>query len=336
MRQMTYTAPAKLEWLDVPEPELQGPGEALVRPIAVARCDVDRPMLMGITPFKPPFAFGHEFVAEVISVGANVASFRPGERVLVSFQICCGECERCRRGVTGSCLSVPWLSSYGFGGRGEWGGAVSDLVRVPFAEAMMVAVPANVDPVSVASCDNIPDGWRTVGPPLRETSRAPVLVIGGGAISVGLYAAAAAVALGSPQVDYVDSDGERLELARSAGANPIEGPPPRKLGPYPITVDASASPHGLACTLRSTEPGGICTSVGIYFQPETPVPLLDMYTNGITFKTGRVNARAHMLDILDLVSSGRLHPERLTTLTAPWEDAPEAFAADTTKVVVVR
>jgi len=336
MRQLTFVGSGRLEWQDVPEPELQSPGEAIVRPIAVARCDVDLPILSGFAPFRPPFAFGHEFVAEVLLVGENVREFQPGQKVVVWFQITCGECDRCRRGLTGSCVSVPVGAAYGFGARGDWGGALSDLVRVPFADGMLAAVPDGIAPVSVASPDNLADGWRTVGPFLEETPGASVLIVAGGALSVGLYAAAIACALGSRQVDYVDTDRERLDLAKSLGANPIEGPPPERLGPYPITVDTSANSAGLACTLKSVEPGGVCTSVGIYFAPETPVPLLHMYRTGVTFKTGRVNAQAETPHVLELVKSGRLHPERLTTKLAAWDDAAEAFVEPAVKVVVSR
>jgi alcohol dehydrogenase len=142
--------------------------------------------------------------------------------------------------------------------------------------------------------------------------------------------------LGSSRVDYVDADRGRLDLAHSLGANPIEGPPPERLGPYLITVDTSANPAGLACALKSLEPGGVCTSVGIYFAPETPLPLLHMYRTGVTFKTGRVNAHAVTPHILDLVQSGRLQPQRLTTRTASWRDAAEALLEPAVKVVITR
>ena len=63
-------------------------------------------------PFKGPYAFGHECVAEVLAIGDAVRGVRPGDRVLVPFQISCGACERCRRGLTASCSGVtsmaPW------------------------------------------------------------------------------------------------------------------------------------------------------------------------------------------------------------------------------------
>ena len=163
MRQITFVGPGRLEWQEVPEPELQGPGEAIVRPIAVARCDVDLPIVSGFAPFRPPFAFGHEFVAEIVSLGEEVRDFRPGQKVVVSFQITCGECDRCRRGLTGSCAAVPVGAAYGFGAKGDWGGALSDLVQVPFADAMLTVVPDGIDPVTVASPDNLSDGCERWG-----------------------------------------------------------------------------------------------------------------------------------------------------------------------------
>ena len=335
MRQLTFIEPGVLEWWDVPEPRLDSPKGAIVRPIAVARCDVDRPIVTGSAPFPGPFAFGHEFVAEVEELGDDVRNFTRGQQVLVSFQISCGECARCRRGLTGSCANVPSGAAYGFGG-GDWGGALSELVRVPFAESMLVALPDGIDPASVASCDNTADGWRTVGPYLQESPGAAVLVVGGLAASVGLYAAAMAVALGASDVDYCDTDIERLEIAQRVGAHPVEGPPRESTSRYPITVDASASLAGLHRALRSVEPGGVCTSVGIFFKPETPVPLREMYNTGVTFKTGRVNARAEMPHVLDLVQTGRFHPGLITTRMARWDEAREALDDPSAKVVIVR
>jgi alcohol dehydrogenase len=338
MRQLTFVRPGLLEWWEAPEPKLQGPDEAIVRPIAVARCDLDAAIVAGKAPFAGPFPFGHEFVAEVVSVGERVAGFHDGQQVVVPFHISCGQCVRCRRGLTASCLSVPPRSMYGLGPvGGDWGGALSDLVRVPFAQGMLVPVPDGVESSAIASLgDNLTDAWRTVGPYLQESPDATVLVVGGGAWSIGLYAAAIACALGASRVDYVDADPERQALATSVGATPIEGPPPRRLGPYPITVDASADPAGLACALRSVEPGGVCTSVGIYFAQGTRVPLLDMYDADVTFKTGRSNAGAFIPSVLELVQSGRLHPERVTTKWAGWEEAPQALCEPSTKVVVLR
>jgi alcohol dehydrogenase len=213
---------------------------------------------------------------------------------------------------------------------------------------MLLPAPEGIEPTNIASVsDNVPDGWRTVAGPLAERPRAPVLIVGGGLASISLYAAQIAVALGAERVDFVDHDAERLALAEAFGAHPIEAVPngqdgpyhagfPERLGPYPITVDASAHPAGLGCALRSTEPDGTCTSGGIYWGATTPLPLFEMYTKGITFRTGRVHARAVIPEVLELIRAGRIHPERVTTALVPWDDAAEALATPRTKLVVAR
>ena len=106
MRALTRTEPGRLEWTSAPDPKLQGPGEAIVRPVAVTLCDIDRPMVDGRFPVPGSIHLGHEFVAEVTEVGDAVRSVRPGDRVCVPFQISCGRCDRCRAGLTAHCRAV--------------------------------------------------------------------------------------------------------------------------------------------------------------------------------------------------------------------------------------
>jgi threonine dehydrogenase-like Zn-dependent dehydrogenase len=336
MRALTFLAPGKLEWQEVPDAALQSSDDALVRPLAVAACDLDVALLHGRAPFSGPFALGHEFVAEIVDVGAGVTGYRGGDRVIVPFQISCGACDRCRRGLTGSCRAVAPVSMYGFRPLGgDWGGAFADLVRVPYAAHMLVPLPAGIDPVAVASAsDNVADGWRAVAPPLTEFPGAPVLVVGGMG-SVPLYAVAAALAHGAARVDYVDTDETRLALAAALGATAIAAASRPGRESYPITVDGSGHRDGLTRALRALEPEGICTSVSIYFE-DVPMPLLRMYTRGARFVTGRVNSRAVLPRVLDLVASGRLHPERVTTAVVSWDDAPNALGAPGLKPIVVR
>jgi threonine dehydrogenase-like Zn-dependent dehydrogenase len=338
LQQLTFQRRAELRWEDVAKPVLSGEGDAIVRPLAVATCDLDAALMAGRAPLPGPFAFGHEFVAEVVETADDVTTVGVGDRVIVPFQLSCGECERCRRGLTGSCETTGPGAAYGMApiARREWGGALSDLVLVPFADAMLVALPATVEPATVASVsDNVPDGWRAVAPPLDSAPRSPVLVVGG-AGDVALYAVAVALALDSERVDYVDADHRRLQVAETIGANAVEQTVDgSRLGSYPVTVDHSGETVGLQSAIRSTEPEGTCTSTAIYFTPDTPVPLLDMYTRGIAFRTSRVNARAVIPDVLALISTGRLRPELVTSAVVRWDDADSALADLSAKTVVV-
>jgi threonine dehydrogenase-like Zn-dependent dehydrogenase len=339
MRQLTLTAVRKPEWTEVPEPELHGPNEALVRPLAVALCDLDQPIIHGQVPAETPMALGHEGVAEVVATGDEVTGVAVGDWVIVPFQISCGECEHCRRGLTATCTTTPHRATYGLGALGghEWGGLLAELVRVPYADHMLARLPDGVAPAAVASfSDNVPDAWRAVAPGLREWPGADVLVMGGGARSIGLYAAALARALGAGEVVYADTDAERLAAAEAVGATPLEGPPPKRAGSFPVTVDAAVDGDGLACALRSTAPHGICTSATVHFEPETPIPLLEMYDRCCSFHTGRCNARPPLEELLGLVTDGRFHPAAITTHVAPWDDAPEAVLEPQTKLVLER
>ena len=336
MRQLDFIEAGKLEWRDAAEPKLEGDGEAVVRPVAVATCDLDRGLLAGAVPAPESFAFGHEGIAEVVEVGDAVRQVVPGELVSVPFQISCGECGQCRRGHSGNCESVPRMSTYGLPIGPGYGGFLSDAVRVPFADAMLVPVPDDVDAKAIASLsDNIPDAWRTVGPQLEAEPGSAVLICGG-AGSIPLYATAIAVALGAERVDFVGGSPQDRELAERLGANLLDEEFPKRLGPYPITVDAGASHESLHCALRSTEPDGICTSIGIYYEPETPIPLLEAYTKGIWFHTGRPHAREAMPRILELVQGGGFAPEMVTRETASWDDAIDALLGHRGKLVISR
>ena len=338
MRQLTLQKPGELEWIEVPEPRIEAPTDVLVRPLAVTVCDVDPVIIDGRFPLPTPVALGHEFVAEVDEVGEGVHALRRGDPVIVPFQLSCGRCDRCRKGLTGHCRAVPSNSQYGFGPFGrDCGGAFSDLVRVPFAEAMLVPVPHGVHSESVAcASDNLCDAWRSVGPQLASAPGANVLILGGIG-SIPLYAVDIARALGASRVDYLDDDRQRLELAEALGAHLVEGPVPAKLDrEYEISVDGTLlDPAGLGCALRSLAPGGICTGVTIHLQ-DPPIPYFDMYRIGAHFVTGRINARALMEPVLDLVQSGRIHPERITGAVLPWESAAEALSAPPLKPIFVR
>lgn len=336
MRQLTYVEGGAPEWREAEQPWLEGDGEALVRPVAVATCDLDLWIVRGRVPVGAPLPAGHEGVAEVTEVGDGVSRVRPGDLVSVPFQVACGECGQCRRGHTGNCERVGRMATYGIPIGENYGGFLSDSVRVPFADAMLVPVPEGVDPAAIASLsDNIPDAWRAVGPQLAASPGAEVLVCAG-AGSIAVYAAAIALALGAARVDFAGGDQGDRGRAQALGANLLDDEFPERLGPYPVVVDHSGSHEGLACALRSTAPEGTCTITAIYFEPSTPVPLLEMYTKGVHVSTGRVHARPAMDPLLALVREGSLHPERVTAETAAWDDAAEALAGHSGKLVVSR
>ena len=342
MRALVFRGPMDLAWEEVETPQLMEPRDALVRPIAVARCDLDPAIALGLYPMPAPFVMGHEMVGEVVAVGEAISNVRVGDKVIVPFQLSCMTCAPCLRGHTNACVNVPSGTAFGLGPHGgiDLGGALAELVRVPWADVMLIPLPEGMDPVVAAGIpDNVSDGYRCVAAPLAERPGAPVLVVGGLAPSVGLYAVLAALALGSERVVYVDDDAARLELAVAAGAEVVDAKDQwdsLKLAErFPIVVDANVLDPGRNFALRSVEPCGVCTSVSGGASSRSNLPLQSMYLKGVRYEIGRVHACATARPVLDLVSSGALDPARIINKVVPFSEAVEGMILPVTKVVFV-
>ncbi len=335
MRSLQAAPGARLSWRSVPEPALPGPQAAIVRPIAVATCDIDCPLVMGMLQMPLPLHLGHECVAEVRAVGESVQHSRPGDRVVVPYEISCGTCKPCRAGLTGSCASVPPVSAFGMGfATGHWGGAYSDLLAVPYADAMLVPLPDGVDPAAAASvADNLCDAYRHIAPhlpsALERDAEAEVLIVGAlrprnpfGA-SLPLYTGLIAKALGARNVCLIDGRAAVRAHAERLGIEALEPRTLRRRAPAPLVVDASVADLGRA--LAATAADGVCTSSGSLHR-STSVPIAPMYVRKVTLHVGRTSARPLMPAVLKLMQEGRLQPERVISTQAPLEQAPHVLS----------
>ena len=334
MRALIASPGGRLRWREAVAPPSPGPKGAVVHPIAASTCDMDCPVALGATQIPLPLHLGHECVAEVLSVGEQVRTVRPGDRVIVPFQINCGECAPCRAGRTGSCTSVPPLSMYGFGvGTGHWGGAFSDELAVPYADAMLVALPDGIDPAAAASvADNVCDAYRHIGPHLprllAEDPDAEVLVLAGmGARSLftpscPLYTGAIALAMGARNVYFVDGRARVRAHAEGLGMKALHPRELRRRAPFALVADVSVD--GIARALASTAPDGVCSSSGGLHR-SAKVPFLQMYFRNATLHVGRTHARALMPAVLELMTKGDLRPEAVTTTVAALDDAPSVL-----------
>ncbi|WOC14031.1 zinc-dependent alcohol dehydrogenase [Gordonia sp. MP11Mi] len=370
MRELQLLGAHNLQWRDVRDPVVVDPRDAIVRPFVAGRCDgdtlpihrhVSRAMQVGIrvglidpvvasicgaVPFKGPIGIGHECVAEVVEVGPAATGVDVGDIVVVPWAVSCGDCVPCRRGLTAKCstTATSTLAAYGFGPvSGPWGGMVADRLRVPFADHMLVKVPGGVDPLRVAAAsDNLADAWRCVVPGLAARPGGSVLVLGGAGQSIGLYAAGLAVAHGAEVVDYIDHRPERLAIAEKLGAHvhPVKKgklraadiPRPR----YDIAVEGTSTAAGVDVALRALEPGGSCQPVGYYLPRGTKVPLMHMYANDATLNIGVSHVRPVLPELLEFIAQTGFPAELVNTTVAEWEDAPHAYQARTTKLVLQR
>jgi alcohol dehydrogenase len=347
MRALQAAPGGKLHFRDVPAPPPPGPDGAIVHPIAIATCDIDCPMAMGMLQMPLPLHLGHECVAEVVAVGERVQGARPGDRVVVPYEISCGACPQCRAGLTASCASVPPVSAFGMGlATGHWGGAYSDLLRVPYADAMLVPLPEGIDPAAAASvADNLCDAYRHIAPHLpamlERDPHAEVLVLAAqrrnapfGA-SLPLYCGLIAKALGARDVCLVDARARVREHAQRLGIKAIEPRALRRRPRAPLVVDTSVMHLGRA--LAATAPDGVCTSSGSLHRA-AKVPIAAAYVRKATLHVGRTSARPLMPAVLELMRSGALTPELVISTQAPLDQAPwvlgEHFRAGGIKAVL--
>lgn len=339
MQQLTCVGSNRVEWREVAEPLITADTDALVRPLAVARCEIDPLLIAGASDTSAPFALGHEGVGEIVALGENVKNLHVGQLVVIAFQVSCGSCPSCSRGKSAICDELPVLSDFGMqplSGH-EYGGFLSDLVKVPYAEAMLQPVPAGLEPVALASVsDNVLDGYRTVAPHLKNNRIESTLIVSHGTPSISLYAVQTALALGVEQVDFASDSREALELAESLGANPVETDFKKRLHRYPLVVDCGVKKEGLNYAILSTQPEGICQSASYYLDPNITMPLGRLYTLGIQFHIGRAHSVSLLPEVLPLIAAGKLNPERVTTRVVDWEEAPEAYLEGTIKLVVKR
>jgi alcohol dehydrogenase len=351
MQSLVVSHRGQVRWHDTAIPPLPGPAGAVVSPIAMATCDLDRPLALGSAPFPLPLHLGHECVAEVLTVGESVTRVTPGDRVVVPFQISCGECTACRHGLTGNCRAVPPISMYGFGvAGGAWGGAFSEQLAVSYADAMLVPLPAGVDPVTVASAgDTLSDAYRHIAPNLdliRGQPDEPRIIILGAidqrsqfSGSVPLYAGQIAQAL-IPEASTLIFDA-RPWVRQHAARLGLEAYPPNNLRGLtaPLVLDSSAHPRGLVLALRSTSPDGLCSCAGSLHARST-IPSALMFGRNVTVSVARSHVRTAIAAVLELVAAGRIHPEAVTTTVGAFRDAASVISSHLTtpdtKTILVR
>lgn len=337
MQALEYAGPNSLAWIDVPQPILGSSNDAILRPIAVATCDLDWQIVGGQVPFPAPFLLGHEFVGEVVEVGSGVTRFRPGDRVTVAFQPSCGHCGPCGRGQSAACGEVAPTSMFGVGAvSGGWGGAFAERIVVPYADNMLAPVPPGVPLHALPSLnDNIADGHRCVGPYLEAHPQGEVGIFGG-YDSIPLYAAAFALALGARNVIYCTTDERAADNAQRLGAQAeLVDAWPKRIAACDVTVCAAQSTRALSAALSSTRAGGHCTSAAIFLQ-DVSLPLREMYMRGVHFHTGRVNGADVNRTAAQWLSSGLIDPLAIDTKVVTFDGLiPALLNRDTAKLVAV-
>lgn len=225
MKALVYNGPRDVQVKDVADPGLERPTDALVRITRTNICGSDLHMYEGRTDMKPGRVLGHENVGEVIEVGPAVDRVKVGDLVSMPFNIGCGFCENCERGLPNYCLTCnPGLAgaAYGFADMGPYNGGQAELLRVPYADFNCLILPPGAEERQndyVMLSDIFPTGYHATELAQLQPGESVVIY---GAGPVGLMAALSAVVRGASLVMVVDTHKDRLALAEKIGAVAID------------------------------------------------------------------------------------------------------------------
>jgi glutathione-independent formaldehyde dehydrogenase len=360
MKAVVYEKPFSVKVAEVDDPGIQHPNDVVVRVTSSAICGSDLHMYEGRTAAEAGIVFGHENLGVVEETGPGVASLKPGDRVVMPFNVACGFCKNCLAGNTGFCLTVnPGFAggAYGYVAMGPYKGGQAERLRVPFADFNCLKLPPgdSFETDFVLLADIFPTGYH--GCELAQVSPGEsVAVYGAG--PVGLMAGYSALLRGASKVFVVDRVPERLAKAESIGAVPIDftqGDPAEQIrdhtdgegtdkGVDAVGYQAQGHNDGheepavvLNALVETVRPTGMLGVPGLYV-PSDPggpdenakhgqllVSIGKMFEKGQRMGTGQCDVKRYNRQLRDLITAGRARPSFVVSHELPLDQAPMAY-----------
>ncbi|WP_344976095.1 alcohol dehydrogenase catalytic domain-containing protein [Salinactinospora qingdaonensis] len=316
--------------VDVADPSIQLPSDALVRVVRACVCGSDLHPFHSMPTVSEGVPMGHEFVGVVEEVGADVSTLAPGDVVIAPFAWSDGTCAFCREGLQTSCLHG------GFWGAGGIGGAQAEAVRVPFADGTLVKAPVSEDSDLLPSLLTLSDVYSTGHHAALKggvTAGSTVAVVGDGA--VGLLAVLSARRLGAERIVLMGRHKERTDLGREFGATDVVAErgeagiaAVRELtGGHgsPIVLEAVGHMPAYEQAVGIVRPGGVISRVGVPQYEEAPIGFTSLFGPNVTLTGGPAPARAYMETLLPAILDGTVEPGRVFDSTVSLEETPEGY-----------
>jgi threonine dehydrogenase-like Zn-dependent dehydrogenase len=362
MRALCYEGPHHVSVVTKPDPRIEHPGDVVLKVTHSAICGSDLHLLHGFVPdTRVGCTFGHEFAGTVEEVGPSVHTLERGDRVVVPFNISCGGCFYCQRGLTALCESSNPASDvacgvYGYSHTtGGFEGGQAQYVRVPYADVGPMKIPDDMSEEDVLFLSDIlPTGYQ--GAEMGEIQPGETVVVFGCG-PVGLFAARSAWLMGAGRVIAVDQVPERLEMARRFAAVETvdfgqQGDVVSLLremtggrGPD-VCIDAvgmeadgsrlhsvlgkqlllqAGSATALSWAIQAVRKGGNVSVVGVYGPPFNLVPIGTAMNKGLTLRMNQCNVKRYMPRLLEHIREGRIDAKGIITHRFSLEEAPHAY-----------
>lgn len=331
MRGVVYEDVRKVRVDELPEPAIEQPTDALVRITTSAICGSDLHFYSGKAPLLPGDPLGHEAVGLIEEVGSEVGGLVPGDRVVVAFDIVCGECWFCARGQHSLCVDFRNLGAGTFGG--NLGGAQAERLRVPSAEHNLLKIPEGMeDERALFVGDILTTGFY--GASIAGISRGDtVAVIGAG--PVGFFAAQAARLHDPAAVAVLDMQADRLALLERMGFTPINvGERNAQSAVFELTegrgadvvIEAVGAVPAFENAVEVVRSGGTVCVIGMYVSETTELQLGVAWTRMLRFVFGGIcPIHAYWEDAMTAVADGTIDPLPIISHTLPLEDAATGY-----------
>ncbi|MDT5178782.1 MAG: hypothetical protein QOJ95_2980 [Mycobacterium sp.] len=362
MKAMTYRGPYKVRIEEKDIPAIEHPNDAIVRVKLAAICGSDLHLYHGLMPdTRVGHTFGHEFIGVVEKVGTSVQNVKPGDRVMVPFNVYCGSCYFCARGLYSNCHNVnPNATAvggiYGYSHTcGGYDGGQAEFVRVPFADVGPSVIPEWMEDEDALLCtDALATGY--FGAQLGDIVEGDTVVVFG-AGPVGLYAAKSSWLMGAARVIVIDHLEYRLAKARSfANAETYN------FGEYDdivlemkkatdylgadVAIDAvgaeadgnllqhvttskfklqGGSPIALNWAIDSVRKGGTVSVIGAYGPLFSAVKFGDAMNKGLTIHTNQCPVKRQWPRLWSHIQNGYIKPNDIVTHRIPLEHIAEGY-----------
>jgi threonine dehydrogenase-like Zn-dependent dehydrogenase len=363
MKALTYRGPSTLKVANKPDPRIEHPSDVVLRVTRTAICGSDLHLYHGLVPdTRVGTTFGHEFAGVVEEVGSNILTLTRGDRVVVPFNIACGTCFFCSRGLTSGCDNANPANDivggvFGYSHTtGGYDGGQAEYVRVPYADVGPMKIPGDMDEEDVLFLSDIlPTGYQAAE--MGDIQEGETVAIFG-AGPVGLMAAKSAWLMGAGRVIVVDHVPYRLDFARrwadvetldyqEEGRADVIGRLKKMTdgrGPD-VCIDAvgceasgnllqkalgmgmlqAGSATGLQWAIQSVRRFGTVVAIGVYGPPWNLVPIGDAMNKGVTIRAAQCNVKRYMPHLLEHIRTGRIDAKGIISHRMPLEDAPEAY-----------
>lgn len=360
MKALVYNGPCDVQVKDMPDARIEKPTDVLVRITTTNICGSDLHMYEGRTSMETGRILGHENMGEVIEVGNAVDRVKVGDIVCLPFNIGCGFCENCERGLSGFCLTAnPGTAgaAYGFAGMGPYSGGQAELLRVPYGDYNCLVLPPDAKEKEndyVMLSDIFPTGYHATELAGVKPGESVVIY---GAGPVGLMAAMSANIKGASQVFVVDTHKDRLALAEKLGAIPIDDTEGGGVQQILDMTDGKGADCGCECvgyqccdkhgkevpnltmnnlvqTVKAT--GGIGV-VGV-FLPQDPgahdalakegklaFDFGNFWFKGQRIGTGQANVKHYNRHLAKLIHAGKAKPSTIISHELSLGEAPKAY-----------